>query len=227
MPTLILGQRADCPTSILHPSFKKNNIASNSHPLKKLVFATQNPHKLQEINQMMGHLYHIVTPIDFGITEEIPETGDTFHDNALQKANYLLERTDCDCFADDSGLELLALNGAPGVYSARYAGEQKDPEANMNLLLRNLEDQTDRSARFVTVIAFIREGEHYFFEGEIRGKIIHEKRGEKGFGYDPIFMPDGYDRTFAEMTAEEKNTISHRKIALSKLTEFLEHSSSI
>lgn len=175
----------------------------------------------------MGHLYHIVTPLDLGITEEIPETGHTFHDNALQKAKYLLDRTACDCFADDSGLEVFALEGAPGVYSARYAGEEKDPEANMRLLLQNLMDQPDRSARFVTVIAFIRDGEHHFFEGEIKGQIIHEKRGEKGFGYDPIFMPDGYDRTFAEMTAEEKNAISHRKIALSKLAEFLEISSTI
>lgn len=176
---------------------------------------------------MIGHLYSIVTPGDLGITEEIPETGKSFHENSLQKAMYLFERSGNDCFADDSGLEVLSLDGAPGIFSARYAGEQKSNEANIQLLLKNLIDMEDRSARFVTVIAFIRAGKHHFFEGEIRGKIIHEKRGEKGFGYDPVFIPDGYDRTFAEMSAIEKNAISHRKIALAKFAEFLETNSSL
>lgn len=156
-----------------------------------------------------------------GITEDIPETGDTFHDNALQKAQYVFDRTSLYCFADDSGLEVHALNGEPGVYSARYAGEQRDANDNMDKLLHELNGKSDRSASFKTVISLLHPSGKYFFEGEIKGQIIHEKRGEKGFGYDPIFIPDGYDITFAEMSPEVKNTISHRALAVDKLVEFL------
>lgn len=189
--------------------------------IPKIVFASQNAHKLEEIRHMCVHLFEIVTPFDLGITEEIPETGNTFHENAQMKAEYLSKRTSLDCFADDSGLEVTALNGAPGIYSARYAGENKDPEANMNLLLKELSTHTDRSARFVTVIAYVSGNEYHFFEGEIKGEIIDEKRGEKGFGYDPIFVPEGHTRTFAQMTPEEKNSMSHRKMALQSLLVYL------
>ena len=188
----------------------------------KICFASNNPKKLEEISQKLrGSSIEIIPLSETGITEEIPETGDTFVDNAFQKARYVYERTGQYCFADDSGLEAHALGGAPGVYSAHYAGGQRDAHDNMDKLLDALKDKTDRSASFKTVIALIHPTGEYFFEGEIRGHIIHQKRGEKGFGYDPIFVPEGYDITFAEMAPDVKNTISHRALAVDKLVEFL------
>lgn len=188
----------------------------------KIVFATNNSHKLQEVSQILGPAFELVTPRDCGITEDIPEEQPTLEGNALQKARYIHERTGMDCFADDTGLEVAALGGAPGVRSARYATEGHDPEANMSLLLENLEGVTDRSARFRTVIALILDGEEYLFEGEVKGRIAVSRSGAEGFGYDPIFVPEGYGVTFAEMRAEEKNAISHRGRAVSKLAGFLE-----
>lgn len=187
----------------------------------KIIFATNNAHKLQEVQQILGGSYTLVTPRDCGITEEIPEDQDTIEGNALQKARYIYERTGTDCFADDTGLEVKALGGAPGVHSARYAGDGHDFAANTELLLKNLAGVQDRSARFVTVIALILGGKEYVFEGEVRGAITEIPVGEKGFGYDPVFVPEGYSGTFAQMDADEKNRISHRAVAVSKLAAFL------
>lgn len=187
----------------------------------KIIFATNNAHKLQEVQQILGGAYSLVTPRDCGIAGDIPEDQDTIEGNALQKARYIYERTGMDCFADDTGLEVDALNGAPGVHSARYAGDGHDFSANTVLLLKNLHGKKDRSARFVTVIALILGGREYLFEGEVRGKITEIPSGSKGFGYDPVFMPDGYSETFAEMDAAEKNRISHRGKAVEKLVSFL------
>lgn len=187
----------------------------------KIVFATNNAHKLQEVNQILGPSFVLATPRDYGITEDIPEEQPTLEGNALQKARYIHDRTGLDCFADDTGLEVSALGGAPGVRSARYAGDGHDSEANMTLLLKNLEGIADRSARFRTVIALILDGKEYLFEGEVKGHISAARSGTEGFGYDPIFVPDGYDVSFAEMSAEQKNNISHRGRAVVKLAEFL------
>lgn len=187
----------------------------------KIVFATNNAHKLKEVNQILGSAFTLSTPRDCGITEDIPEEQPTLEGNALQKARYIQERTGLDCFADDTGLEVVALGGAPGVRSARYAGDGHDAEANMALLLKNLEGVADRSARFRTVIALILGGKEYLFEGEVRGRISKTRTGTDGFGYDPVFVPEGYDASFAEMPAELKNTISHRGRAVVKLAEFL------
>ncbi|MDR0907092.1 MAG: non-canonical purine NTP diphosphatase [Rikenellaceae bacterium] len=187
----------------------------------KIVFATANRHKLDEVSAILGPGFELVTPADMGITEDIPETSDTLAGNALQKARYIYDRTRVDCFADDTGLEVVALGGAPGVHSARYAGEAHDFAANNRLLLSNLAGAADRSARFRTVIALILGGQEYLFEGEVRGQIIEEYRGGEGFGYDPIFVPEGYEQTFAEMPAEQKNSISHRARAVEKLATFL------
>lgn len=191
-----------------------------------LVFATNNQHKLSEVRQILGEDYQVVGLKDVGCTEDIPETADTLEGNALQKARYLHERYGVDCFADDTGLEVTALDGAPGVHSARYAeefgyGETHDSNANMNLLLKNLEKKNDRSARFRTVIAFIYQGNEYLFEGIVEGEILHERHGSEGFGYDPIFRPKGFQQSFAEMTSEEKNAISHRGRATQKFVQFL------
>jgi XTP/dITP diphosphohydrolase len=156
-----------------------------------------------------------------GIHEEIPETAQTIEENAVLKARYIFNHYNFDCFADDTGLEVEALNNAPGVYSARYAGEQKSSEDNINKLLAELNGKTNRNARFKTVIALILNGKEYLFEGIINGRIANEKRGEKGFGYDPVFIPNGYEKTFAEMSTSEKNNISHRAIAVQKLAKFL------
>jgi len=158
---------------------------------------------------------------DIGFNEEIPEDHPTLKANAIQKARYIYDRYEMDCFAEDTGMEVIALNGAPGVYSARYAGPQRNDQKNMNLVLKNLEDKTDRSAQFRTVVALILNGKLHNFEGIVTGKIAIEKTGEKGFGYDPIFIPDGYQISFAEMEAKEKNKISHRGRAIKKLIEFL------
>jgi XTP/dITP diphosphohydrolase len=186
-----------------------------------LVFATNNKHKLDEVRQILGESYRLETPREHGIDEDIPETQPTIEGNALQKARYVYERTGRDCFADDTGLEVEALGGAPGVYSARYAGHECSFEDNMNKLLGALEGETNRRARFRTVIALILGGEEHLFEGTVEGVITHEKHGAKGFGYDPIFRPDGHRETFAEMPAEAKNAISHRGRATIKLAEFL------
>ena len=186
-----------------------------------MIFATNNLHKLEEARQILGPEYRLSTPRDFGIMEEIPEEQDTLEGNALQKARYIHERTGQDCFADDTGLEVEALDGAPGVYSARYAGEHCSFEDNMDKLLAAMETEENRRARFRTVIALILGGREYLFEGEVGGEITRESSGGAGFGYDPVFRPDGYGVTFAEMGAEEKNAISHRGMAVACLAEFL------
>lgn len=192
----------------------------------KTVFATNNKHKLEEVSQILGPAFELVTPRDCGITEDIPEDRPTLEGNALQKARYIHERTGLDCFADDTGLEVDVLGGAPGVRSARYAGDGHDSEANMRLLLANMQGKADRSARFRTAIALIMGGKEYLFEGEVRGHISETRTGTGGFGYDPIFVPDGYGISFAEMPAEEKNRISHRGRAVAKLADFLKSGNS-
>lgn len=187
----------------------------------KILFATNNAHKLTEVQAVLGDRYTLVTPRDCGVTEEIPETQPTLEGNALQKARYLYERTGLDCFADDTGLEVEALGGAPGVHSARYATDGHDFAANNRLLLRNLAGKENRRARFRTVVALILGGREYLFEGVVEGQIIDRETGHEGFGYDPLFRPDGYDRTFAQMTTEEKNAVSHRARAVRKLAAFL------
>lgn len=188
----------------------------------ELVFATNNQHKLDEIRQMLDGQIHILSLADIGCHVDIPETADTLQGNALQKARYVASHYNMDCFADDTGLEVEALDGAPGVHSARYAGGQgHDSQANMDLLLHNMEKKSDRKARFRTVIALIIKGEEHLFEGIVNGKILTERHGTDGFGYDPVFQPDGFDCTFAEMTASQKNAISHRGRATQKLVQFL------
>ena len=187
----------------------------------KLLFATNNAHKLAEVQAVLGPEYELGTPRDCGVTEEIPETQPTLEGNALQKARYLRERTGLDCFADDTGLEVAALDGAPGVRSARYATDGHDFAANNRLLLANLRGAADRRARFRTVVALLRSGEEHLFEGIVEGRIIECERGCEGFGYDPLFVPDGFDRTFAEMSADEKNAVSHRARAVRRLADYL------
>ena len=187
----------------------------------KILFATNNAHKLTEVQAVLGDRYTLVTPRDCGVTEEIPETQPTLEGNALQKARYLYERTGLDCFADDTGLEVEALGGAPGVHSARYATDGHDFAANNRLLLQNLAGKENRRARVRTVVALILGGREYLFEGVVEGQIIDRETGHEGFGYDPLFRPDGYDRTFAQMTTEEKNAVSHRARAVRKLAAFL------
>ena len=187
----------------------------------EILFATNNAHKLSEVSAVLGDGFRLVTPRDCGITEEIPETQPTIEGNALQKARYLHERTGRDCFADDTGLEVAALGGAPGVHSARYATDGHDFAANNRLLLKNLEGVTDRRARFRTVIALILNDEWHLFEGIVEGRIVNAERGAEGFGYDPLFLPDGSDKTFAEMDAAAKNALSHRGRAVRKLAAYL------
>ena len=188
----------------------------------KLVFASNNKNKIQEIQALVPKNIQIVSLEDIGCTEDIPETADTIEGNAILKANYVTEKYGFDCFADDTGLEVDALNGAPGVYSARYAGEQKDANDNMDKLLDELKDKSNRKANFKTVIALNLNGKQNLFTGIINGKIIEEKIGTNGFGYDPIFVADGHEKTFAELTMEEKSTISHRGIAVKELILFLQ-----
>lgn len=189
--------------------------------MKEMVFATNNRHKLNEIKEITNGRLHLLGLRDIGCHEEIEETGSTLEENALIKARYVKNKYGYDCFADDTGLEVDALGGVPGVYSARYAGEGCKPEDNIAKLLGALTGIENRTARFRTVIALIYNGEEYFFEGEIKGKITTEKQGGDGFGYDPIFMPEGYDKTFAELGNEIKNNISHRALAMEKLVTFL------
>ena len=188
---------------------------------KKLVVATNNAHKLEEIAAILGDEMELLSLKDIYCDADIPETADTLEGNARQKAMYIYENYGMDCFADDTGLEVEALNGAPGVYSARYAGDGHDSEANMQKLLHELEDKENRKAQFRTAICLILEGKEYLFEGIVKGEIIKEKRGGAGFGYDPIFVPEGHELTFAELGNDIKNTISHRARAVEKLCLFL------
>lgn len=187
----------------------------------KIVFATNNKHKLNEIRKITEGKIEILSLSDIHCHEEIPETGTTLEENALMKAQFIKDKFGFDCFADDTGLEVDALDGAPGIYSSRYAGEACNPQDNMEKMLRVLKGKKNRKARFRTVIALLLKGKQHFFEGVINGEIIEEKRGTAGFGYDPIFLPDGYDKTFAELGDDEKNKISHRAIATHKLVDFL------
>jgi XTP/dITP diphosphohydrolase len=187
----------------------------------KLVFASSNKNKIQEIQQLVPNTIQILSLEDVGCTEDIPETADTIEGNAILKANYVTEKYGYDCFADDTGLEVEALNGAPGVYSARYAGEQKDSNDNMDKLLSELKEKSNRKANFKTVIVLNLNGKQHQFTGIVNGKIIEEKIGTNGFGYDPIFVADGFDKTFAELNMEEKSTISHRGIAVKELIKHL------
>lgn len=188
---------------------------------KKLVFATNNLHKLTEIKAILGEQIDILSLNDINCHVDIPETANTLEGNAKMKAEYIYNHYHLDCFADDTGLEVKALNGAPGIYSARYAGEGHDSQANMKKLLENLKGITNREAQFRTAICLIEGGEEHLFEGLVKGKIIEEKRGEAGFGYDPVFVPDGYDQTFAELGEDIKNQISHRARAVKKLCDYL------
>lgn len=187
----------------------------------KILFATNNAHKISEVQAVLGPDFELITPLEAGVGEEIPEDQPTLEGNALQKARYLKERTGLDCFADDTGLEVEALGGAPGVHSARYATDGHDFKANNRLLLKNMEHEKNRKARFRTVIALILEGEEYLFEGIVEGEIAYEEQGVEGFGYDPLFLPEGSLRSFALMSPEEKNAISHRGRAVRKFAEFL------
>jgi XTP/dITP diphosphohydrolase len=186
----------------------------------KLIFATNNPNKIKEVQAKLPN-YEIVSLKDLGITEDIPETGETLEENALIKARYLYNKFNLDCFADDTGLEIEVLNNEPGVYSARYAGEDKAADANMNKVLTKLNGKTNRKARFRTSIALIQNGKETIMEGIVNGEILTEKIGEDGFGYDPIFQADGFDISFAQMDMETKNRISHRGLAVDKLVKVL------
>ncbi len=187
----------------------------------KLVFASNNNNKIKEIQQLLPATIQIVSLLDIGCIEDIPETANTIEGNAILKANYVTEKFGLNCFADDSGLEVDALNGAPGVFSARYAGEPKNDDNNTNKLLANLKGETNKKANFKTVICLNLNGKQHLFTGIINGKIIEEKFGTNGFGYDPIFIADGYSKTFAELTMEEKSSISHRGLAVKQLVGFL------
>lgn len=189
--------------------------------MKTLVFATNNKHKLHEVKEMLEGIVDIKSLAEMGLEDDIPETADTLQGNALQKAQWVWERTRMDCFADDTGLEVEALDGAPGVYSARYAGEHCSFDDNINKLLGAMEGETNRKADFRTVVCLIENGAERYFEGRVDGVILTERYGEEGFGYDPIFMPDRFAVSFAEMPLEVKNQISHRGRAVEKLVEYL------
>lgn len=188
---------------------------------KRFVFATNNAHKLEEVAAILKDKVELLSLKEIGCHADIPETADTLEGNALLKARYIFENYHTDCFADDTGLEVEALGGAPGIYSARYAGDGHDSEANMQKLLHNLEGVENRKAQFRTVFALIIDGKEHLFEGIIKGEIISNRKGTSGFGYDPIFVPEGYTQTFAEMGNELKNQISHRAVATNKLCKFL------
>jgi XTP/dITP diphosphohydrolase len=188
----------------------------------QLVFASSNPNKIKEIQNIVPASIQILSLNDIGCLEEIPETATTIEGNAILKANYITQKYGYDCFADDTGLEVDALEGEPGVYSARYAGEHKDANDNMDKLLANLEGNNNRTANFKTVICLNIQGKQHVFTGKVNGKIIEHKIGTNGFGYDPIFVADGYSKTFAELTLDEKSSISHRAIAVKQLIGFLQ-----
>ena len=187
----------------------------------KIVFATNNAHKLREVQQTVGDKFEIVSLRECGVVEDIPENEPTLEGNALAKARYIYSRTGLSCFADDTGLEVDALGGEPGVRSARYATDGHDDEANIRLLLERMEGKENRGAQFRTAMALILDGEEYLFEGVVRGEILTQECGDGGFGYDPLFAPEGHSESFAEMSAEEKNAISHRGRAVRKLAEYL------
>ena len=186
----------------------------------KLIFASNNENKIKEVKAKLSS-FNIIGLKAFGIEEDIPETAKTIEGNASIKSTYIYKNYNIDCFSDDTGLEIEALNGEPGVYSARYAGEEKNADKNMELVLQKLKDSPNRKARFKTVVSLFLDGKEHIFTGIVNGIIIEEKRGAKGFGYDPIFVPDGYSQTFAELPLEEKNKISHRALAVDQLVEFL------
>lgn len=187
----------------------------------KLVFATNNRHKLDEVRAIVGNRVEVLSLNDIGCHDDIPETADTLQGNALIKARYIHEKFGVDCFADDTGLEVEALDGAPGVYSARYAGKECDSEANMQKLLQNLTGKSNRNAQFRTVIALIIKGEEKLFNGIVKGTITEDKRGDSGFGYDPVFIPEGFSESFAQMSGDMKNSISHRYRATLELSNYL------
>lgn len=189
--------------------------------MRKLVFATNNSHKLEEVSAVLGDQLDILSLKEIGCSEDIPETATTLEGNALLKAQHVYNQYGYDCFADDTGLEVEALEGRPGVYSARYAGEDQNAERNMEKLLHELEGSTNRRARFRTVVALIEGGNVRYFEGQIAGQIIGNRKGSAGFGYDPVFVPDGYSQTFAELGSELKNKISHRALAIQALIKYL------
>ncbi len=193
---------------------------------RTLVFATNNAHKLEEVAAILGDSIELLSLNNIDCHTDIPETADTLEGNALLKARYIYENYGLDCFADDTGLEVEALNHEPGVYSARYAGVAHDSEANMKKLLHKLDGKENRRAQFRTAVSLILEGKEYLFEGIVRGEIINEKKGTTGFGYDPIFVPEGYEQTFAELGNDVKNRISHRARAVNKLCEFLHENKS-
>ncbi len=189
--------------------------------MQRLVFATNNKHKLEEIKEILKGKYQIIGLNEFGINEDIPETGTTLSENASIKSHYIYSKFGIDVFSDDTGLEIDVLNGRPGVYSARYAGEDGNSEANISKVLAEMEDSISRTARFKTVISLILNGKEYLFNGKIEGKITTKKYGISGFGYDPIFIPNQFSYTFAEMPLDEKNKVSHRALATAKLVNFL------
>lgn len=187
----------------------------------ELVFATNNPHKLRELQQLLGDEIHLLSFKDIGCDDEVPENQQTLEGNAAEKSFFIFEKYGYNCFADDTGLEIDALDGEPGVYSARYAGEEKSAEANMAKVLEKMKGITNRKARFRTVISLVIDGKENQFEGFVEGEILREKRGTEGFGYDPIFQPDGISQSFAEMNSEQKNQLSHRGRAVQKLVRYL------
>lgn len=189
--------------------------------MRKIIFATNNKHKLEEVKAILKNDFEIISLSEIGYNEEIPETADTLEGNAALKAKFVYEKYQIDCFADDTGLEIEALNGRPGVYSARYAGEPSNSKSNLIKVLKEMEGQTNRNARFRTVICFIENGEYHYFEGIIKGKIAENPQGTHGFGYDPVFIPNGYNTSFAEMSLDIKNSISHRASAIRKFTNYL------
>lgn len=190
--------------------------------MNTLIFATHNRNKVREVQRIAGKTLNFKGLLEIGCEEDIPETSPTIEGNALQKARYVFEKYGENCFSEDTGLEIDALEGAPGVYTARYAGDDKDPEANMKMVLEQLRLQPNRAAQFRTVFALILDGKEYTFEGICKGEIAKQKLGEEGFGYDPIFIPAGDTRSFAQMSLDEKSKISHRGIALNKLIAFLQ-----
>jgi XTP/dITP diphosphohydrolase len=189
--------------------------------MHRIVFATNNAHKMGEVSAILNDGFQIMGLKEIGCFDDIPETQDTIEGNALQKARYVWEKFGIDCIADDTGLEVEALNGAPGVYSARYAGEDCVAENNIRKLLRELDGVDNRKARFKTVAVLILNGKEYFFEGIVSGRILTEKKGNDGFGYDPVFVPDGFETSYAQMSADEKNAISHRALAFGKFADFM------
>jgi XTP/dITP diphosphohydrolase len=193
----------------------------------KICFATNNQHKIAEVQAIVGNQFEVVSLAEIGCMEELPETGNTLEENSAQKAEYIWRKYQIPCFADDSGLEVETLGNAPGVYSARYAGFPKNDEKNITLLLQNLQNKSNRKAQFRTCITLITAKGKWQFEGIVKGEILQEKRGSGGFGYDPVFLPEGYKQTFAEMSMQDKNAISHRAIAVRKLANFLQTHSHI